>query len=184
MAEFLLGGCQTVDSRNVVSGGRRLKPLVESRRMNSVQPQRLTHPTRDWDTRTGVAQVIHMPQKAIGAIRRLRCGNGVRGDIDIGTITSARNKQRPVMQEGEGREPGTVLIWIGIFIATVSSALLIYWIMTCCPCRDDSTEDEVCSCACGYGIPILLIIVGIAIVIIGYLIRYLNRREVACEKRP
>jgi biopolymer transport protein ExbB/TolQ len=86
------------------------------------------------------------------------------------------------MKVNEGREPGTILLWLGMCITVPSALLLVYTAMTY-PITISIGEEQTVIVRSIAG-PLYLTLIGIVIAVIGYLIRSRHRREVEAEKRP
>jgi hypothetical protein len=79
------------------------------------------------------------------------------------------------MQEGEDREPGTILLWLGVCI-TVPSALLLVYMAVTYPITI-SIDDAQTKIVRSIGGPLLLTLVGIIIAASGFVIRHRHRRS-------
>ena len=76
----------------------------------------------------------------------------------------------------EVREPGTILIKVGILIAALCLVVIAYQFMTRSPCSDDA---EMGGDACAYWLPIWVVAlcgIGVALAVIGYFIRFRYRK--------
>lgn len=85
------------------------------------------------------------------------------------------------LRENEGMQPGTLLILLGICIAVLGFAFLMYQIMTCGSGCEDSVDDEESSCLCLLAPFILMIAVGTLIAAVGFLIRQRHRRSMSSD---
>lgn len=84
---------------------------------------------------------------------------------------------RYMQEEDEGREPGTIRLWLGICITVPSALLLVYTSMTY-PIYISVGEEQTAHVRSIAG-PLYLMLIGIIIAVIGFVVRYRHRREVA-----
>ena len=79
------------------------------------------------------------------------------------------------MQEDEGREPGTILLWLGVCITVPSALWLVYTGVTYpITISIDGVQTTIVR---SIGGPLFLTVVGIIIAASGFVIRHWHRRS-------